>query len=141
MEKCYFLQTVGYTYNILIVSNVMLSNYIYIFHKILWVYTFDFSYQIDVPDNSFWKTHFCVRHNIGPSSGMIECCVREVEWLSGYWPVLYAVEGLLVGDVVHEYEAHGASVVGRRDGAVALLSGRVLQHNTRSWRELLSSLF
>lgn len=53
----------------------MLCNYIYMFYKILWVYTFDFSYQIDVRDDSFWKTHFCVRHNIGPSSGMIECCV------------------------------------------------------------------
>lgn len=57
----------------------MLRNFIYIFYKILWVYSFDFSYQIDERDDSFWKTHFCVRHNISLSSGMIECCVREVE--------------------------------------------------------------
>lgn len=38
-----------------------------------------------------------------------------------------AAEGLLVGDVVHQDEAHGAPVVGRRDGAVPLLAGRVLQ--------------
>merc|ERR1719431_583935 len=36
-----------------------------------------------------------------------------------------AAEGLLVGDVVHEDEAHGAAVVGRGDGPVPLLARRV----------------
>ena len=38
-----------------------------------------------------------------------------------------AAERFLVGDVVHEDEAHGAAVVGRRYGSVPLLSGSVLQ--------------
>lgn len=42
-------------------------------------------------------------------------------------PVLHAVERLLVGDVVHEYEPHGAPVVRRRDGPVTLLARRVLR--------------
>lgn len=37
-----------------------------------------------------------------------------------------AAERLLVGDVVHEYEAHGAPVVGGGDGPVPLLARRVL---------------
>ena len=41
-------------------------------------------------------------------------------------PVLHGIEGLLIGYVVHEDEAHGSSVVGRSDGAVALLTCRVL---------------
>ena len=47
-------------------------------------------------------------------------------------PVLDGVEGLLVGDVVHEDEAHGAAVVGRGDGAVTLLPRRVLETKTIS---------
>lgn len=46
-------------------------------------------------------------------------------------PVLHGVEGLLVGDVVHEDEAHGPPVVGRGDGAVPLLAGRVLRKRRR----------
>lgn len=46
-------------------------------------------------------------------------------------PVLHAVEGFLVGDIVHEDEAHGPSVVGGGDGAVPLLAGRVLWGNGR----------
>ena len=38
-----------------------------------------------------------------------------------------AAEGLLVGDVIHEDEAHGSTVVGCCDSPVALLSSRVLQ--------------
>lgn len=40
-------------------------------------------------------------------------------------PVLDAVEGFFVSDVVHEDEAHGAPVVGCGDGPVPLLSGCV----------------
>lgn len=36
-------------------------------------------------------------------------------------------ERLLVGDVIHQDEAHGASVVGCRDGPVPLLARRVLK--------------
>ena len=42
-------------------------------------------------------------------------------------PVMDAAERFLVGDVVHEDEAHGATVVGRRYSSVPLLSGSVLQ--------------
>lgn len=41
-------------------------------------------------------------------------------------PVLDRSEGLLVGDVIHEQEAHGSSVVGRGDCPVALLACCVL---------------
>lgn len=41
-------------------------------------------------------------------------------------PVLHCSEWLLVGDVVHEDEAHGSAVVGCGDGPVPLLSCRVL---------------
>ena len=47
-------------------------------------------------------------------------------------PVLDSVEGLLVGDVIHEDEAHGAAVVGRGDGAVTLLPRRVLHAKTNT---------
>ena len=40
-------------------------------------------------------------------------------------PVLDVVEALLVGDVVHQHDAHGAAVVGRGDGPEPLLSRRV----------------
>lgn len=42
-------------------------------------------------------------------------------------PVLHSTERLLVGDVVHEDEAHGPTVVGSGDGPVALLACCVLQ--------------
>lgn len=42
-------------------------------------------------------------------------------------PVLYSVERFLVGDVIHEQEAHGSSVVGSGDGAISLLTCSVLQ--------------
>lgn len=41
-------------------------------------------------------------------------------------PVLHGVKGLLVGDVVHEDEAHGSPVVGCGDGPVPLLPCCVL---------------
>lgn len=41
-------------------------------------------------------------------------------------PVLDAVERLFVGDVVHEYEPHGAPVIRRRDSPVTFLARRVL---------------
>lgn len=50
--------------------------------------------------------------------------LRALCWRS---PVLHGVEGFLVGDVVHEDEAHGPAVVGGGDGAVPLLPGRVLE--------------
>ena len=40
-------------------------------------------------------------------------------------PVLDVVETLLVGDVVHQHDAHGAAVVGRRDRPEPLLTRRV----------------
>lgn len=45
-------------------------------------------------------------------------------------PVLDGVEGLLIGDVIHQDEAHGTTVVGCGDGAVALLPSCVLETNT-----------
>ena len=45
-------------------------------------------------------------------------------------PVLHSAEGLLVGDVVHEDEAHGPAVVGGGDGPVALLASCVLHTHT-----------
>lgn len=41
-------------------------------------------------------------------------------------PVLHSTKGLLIGDVVHEDEAHGPAVVGSGDGPVALLARCVL---------------
>lgn len=46
--------------------------------------------------------------------------------MGAHIPVLHSIEGLLVGDVVHEDEAHGAPVVGCRDGPVPLLPRCVL---------------
>lgn len=40
-------------------------------------------------------------------------------------PILYGVEGLLIGDVIHQDEAHGSAVIGRCDGTVPLLAGCV----------------
>ena len=40
-------------------------------------------------------------------------------------PVLDVVEALLVGDVVHQHDAHGAPVVGRGDSPEPLLTRRV----------------
>ena len=40
-------------------------------------------------------------------------------------PVLDIVETLLVGDVVHQHDAHGAAVVGSRDRPEPLLTRRV----------------
>jgi hypothetical protein len=42
-------------------------------------------------------------------------------------PVVDAAERLLVGDVIHEDKAHGAPVVGSRDGPVPLLPRCVLK--------------
>lgn len=52
-----------------------------------------------------------------------------------YSPVLHSIEGLLVGDVVHENEAHGTPVVGCGDGPVPLLPCRVLGKNGQDQRE------
>ena len=46
-------------------------------------------------------------------------------------PVLDAIERLLICDVVHQDEAHGAAVVGRRDGPIPLLARRILEKVTR----------
>lgn len=50
----------------------------------------------------------------------------RVSVVSKHSPVLHSGEGLLVGNIIHEQEAHGAAVVGRGDRAVALLARRVL---------------
>lgn len=41
-------------------------------------------------------------------------------------PVLHGTKGLLVGDVIHQDEAHGATVVSSGDGPVALLACSIL---------------
>lgn len=46
--------------------------------------------------------------------------------VSQYLPVLHSGEGLLVGNVIHEQEAHGSSVVCCGDRTVALLARCVL---------------
>lgn len=46
-------------------------------------------------------------------------------------PVLHGIEGLLVGDVVHEDEAHGTPVVGCGDSSVPFLPRRVLWKKRR----------
>ena len=40
-------------------------------------------------------------------------------------PVLDVVKALLVGDVIHEHDPHGPAIVGRGDGAEALLARSV----------------
>ena len=42
-------------------------------------------------------------------------------------PVLNSIETLLVRDVIHQYETHGASIVGCSDGTVTFLTGCVLE--------------
>lgn len=46
-------------------------------------------------------------------------------------PVLDGIEGLLVGNVVHEDEAHGSSVVSCGDGAVTLLTCCILDFKSK----------
>ena len=41
-------------------------------------------------------------------------------------PILDSIEGLLIGDVIHQNEAHGPTVIGRGDGPVPLLPSCVL---------------
>lgn len=49
-------------------------------------------------------------------------------------PILHSGEGLLVGNVIHEQEAHGSTVVGCGDGPVALLACCVLgKQRSVSW--------
>lgn len=43
-------------------------------------------------------------------------------------PVLHRAERVLVGDVVHEDEAHRAAIIGSGNGAIALLTGSVLKN-------------
>lgn len=45
-------------------------------------------------------------------------------------PVLHSVEGFLIGNVIHEDEAHGTPVVGCGDCPVALLPSSVLHSET-----------
>lgn len=40
-------------------------------------------------------------------------------------PPLHVLVRLVLADIVHQQRAHGAAVVGRRDGAVAFLARRV----------------
>ena len=53
-------------------------------------------------------------------------------------PVLNSVERLLVGDVVHEKETHGAAVVGSGDGPISLLTGRVLGETQSTFKQINS---
>lgn len=41
-------------------------------------------------------------------------------------PILDSIEGFLIGDVIHQDEAHSSTVIGCGDGPVPLLSSRVL---------------
>lgn len=54
-------------------------------------------------------------------------------------PVLHGAEGLLVGDVIHEQEAHGSSVVSCGDGAIPLLSCCVLHTVTHTPKSISSA--
>ena len=62
------------------------------------------------------------------------CSVNHHNMIDLFWsrstfnvadPVLYIVEGLLVGDVVDEHDAHRSPVVGRRDRSEPLLTCRI----------------
>lgn len=46
--------------------------------------------------------------------------------ISKHSPVLHSGEGLLVGNIIHEQEAHGSAVVGCGDCTIAFLSCCVL---------------
>lgn len=41
-------------------------------------------------------------------------------------PILDSIERLLIGDVIHQNEAHGPTVIGCGDGPVSLLPSCVL---------------
>lgn len=58
-------------------------------------------------------------------------------------PVLHSTKGLLIGDVVHEDEAHGPAVVGSGDGSVALLARCVLRTENKIYHccEQLTTLY
>lgn len=45
-------------------------------------------------------------------------------------PVLYGIERVFTADVIHQYEAHGPSVIRCGNGTVALLARSVLQTYT-----------
>lgn len=45
-------------------------------------------------------------------------------------PVLNTIKAFLIGNIVHEDESHGASVVGCGDGAVTLLPRGILEIDT-----------
>lgn len=61
-------------------------------------------------------------------------------------PFAYVFEALGVGDVIHQHDAHGSSVVGGGDGVEALLAGcvpaqrRIVIDNTLSRLARWSSL-
>lgn len=59
--------------------------------------------------------------------------------IRGDSPVLDGSERLLVGDVIHEDEAHGSTIVRRGDGAVSLLTGSILK-NTHKTALLVQTL-
>lgn len=42
-------------------------------------------------------------------------------------PVLDRIEAVLVGDIVHQYETHGTSVIGGGNRPVSLLTSGVLK--------------
>lgn len=47
-------------------------------------------------------------------------------------PVLNSIEGVLVGDIIHEDEAHGSPVIRRGDRPVALLTSSILHQHTQT---------
>lgn len=72
--------------------------------------------------------------DLGGPGKVEDCEVRdqgsEVEGtrseIRGYSPILHGRKGVLVGHVIHKQEAHGATIVGRGDGPIALLARCVL---------------
>lgn len=73
-----------------------------------------------------------LRRRLKVGGGRAKACGISV--VGQHSPVLHSGEGLLVGNVIHEQEAHGSTVVGCGDGPVALLACCVLgKQQSVSW--------
>jgi len=90
---------------------------------------------------SFIVMSFIIIQKFCKPEQMEKLHVNNTEWntckfsfsVSSYWypPILYTVERFFIGNVVHKYEAHGATIVRCCDGAVPFLSSSVL------WRSII----
>lgn len=65
-------------------------------------------------------------NKLADSAGLRELAVGERKAKQSILPILYGIKGFFVRYVVHEYETHGSSVIGSRNGSIAFLSCRVL---------------